>query len=92
MLKAGTLIDAMLVEAGIAEGIMHRGHARPPPAAWQRRMNTALAPIGGQVERAFGTPKRSCGSRRVRHRGLARNGAHVLCTAMNPRRAERLLA
>jgi IS5 family transposase len=46
----------------------------------------------GQVERASGTPKRSCGSRRVRHRGLARNGAHLLCTAMNPRRAERRTA
>jgi len=57
-------------------------------------MNTALAPIRGQVERAFGTLKRSYGWRRVRYRGLLRNGAHLhlLCTAMNLRRAERLVA
>ena len=81
-----------LAEAGIADGIMHRGHARRPLTAWQRWMNTALAPIRGQVERAFGTLKRSYGWRRVRYRGLLRNGAHLhlLCTAMNLRRAERL--
>jgi IS5 family transposase len=62
--------------------------------AWQRWMNTAFAPIRGQVERAFGTLKRSYGWRRVRYRGLLRNSAHLhlLCTAMNLRRAERLLA
>jgi IS5 family transposase len=66
-----------LAEAGIVDGIMHRGHARRPLAAWQRWMNTALAPIRGQVERAFGTLKRSYGWRRVRYRGLVRNGAHL---------------
>jgi|UPI0004AE9F73 hypothetical protein len=71
---------------------MHRGHARRPLAPWQRWMNRALAPIRAQVERSFGTLKRSYGWRRVRYRGLARNGAHLhlLCTAMNLRRAERL--
>jgi IS5 family transposase len=80
-----------LANAGIADAIMHRGHARRRLAPWQRWMNAALAPIRGQVERAFGTLKRSYGWRRVRYRGLARNGAHLhlLCTAMNLRRAER---
>jgi IS5 family transposase len=57
-------------------------------------MNAALAPIRSQVERAFSTLKRSYGWRRVRYRGLARNGAHLhlLCIAMNLRRAERLTA
>jgi IS5 family transposase len=57
-------------------------------------MNTALAPIRGQVERAFGTLKRSYGWRRVRYRGLSRNGAHLhlLSPAMNLRHAARLLA
>jgi IS5 family transposase len=79
---------------GIVDGIMHRDHARRPLTAWQRWMNTAFAPIRGQVERAFGTLKRSYGWRRVRYRGLLRNSAHLhlLCTAMNLRRAERLLA
>ena len=74
---------AALAEAGIADGIMHRARRGRP-----------LAPIRGQVERSFGTLKRSYGWRRVRYRGLSRNGAHLhlLCTAMNLRRAERLLA
>jgi IS5 family transposase len=79
-------------EALAEAGIMHRGHARRPLTAWQGWMNVALAPIRGQVERTFGTLKRSYGWRRVRYRGLLRNGAHLhlLCTAMNLRRAERL--
>lgn len=68
--------------------------ARRPLAAWQRWINTALVPIRSQVERAIGTLKRSYGWRRVRYGGLLRNGAHLhlLCTDMNRRRAERLLA
>jgi IS5 family transposase len=83
-----------LASAGIADAIMHRGHARRRLAPWQRWMNAAFAPIRGQVERAFGTLKRGYGWRRVRSRGLARNGAHLHlpCTAMNLRRAERLTA
>jgi IS5 family transposase len=78
---------AALAEAGLTDGIMHRAHARCPQAPWQRWMNRALAPIRGQVERSYGW-------RRVRYRGLARNTAHLhlLCTAMNLRRAERLVA
>jgi IS5 family transposase len=54
-----------------------------PPNAWQRWMNTTLAPIRGQVARAFGTLKCSYGWRRE----LFRNAAHLhlLCTAMNLR-------
>ena len=57
-------------------------------------MNTALAPIRGQVEHDFGTLKRSYGRRPVRYRGQPGNGAHLhlLCTAMNLRGAERLVA
>lgn len=90
----GTARRAALAAAGIADGIMHRAHARRPLAPWQRWMNRALAPIRARVERSFGTLKRSYGWRRVRYRGLARNGAHLhlLCTALNLRRAERLVA
>lgn len=57
-------------------------------------MKAALAPIRGEVERAFGILKRSYGWLRVRYRGLARKAAHLhpLCAAMNLRRAERLTA
>jgi IS5 family transposase len=90
----GTARREALTAAGIADGIMHRAHARRPLAPWQRWMNVVLAPIRAQVERSFGTLKRSYGWRRVRYRGLLRNGAHLylLCTAMNLRRAERLAA
>ena len=83
-----------LAEAGIADGIMHRGRASRRLAPWQRWMNVALAPIRGQVERAFGTLKRSYGWWRVRYRGLVRTGAHLhlLCCALNLRHAERLTA
>ena len=53
-------------------------------------MNRSRVPIRGQVERTLGTLKRNYRWRRVRYRGLLRNGAHLhlLCTAMNLRRAE----
>ena len=84
---------AALAGAGIADSIMHRARRGRPFAPWQRWMNRALAPIRGQVERSFGMLKRSYGWRRVRYRGLVRNAAHLhlLCTALNLRRAERLV-
>ena len=66
-----------LAEAGIVAGIMHRARRGRPLTPWQRWMNRALAPIRAQVERSFGTLKRSYGWRRVRYRGLLRNGAHL---------------
>ncbi len=85
---------AALAEAGITDGIMRRAHALRLLALRQRWMNRALAPIRARVERSFGTLRRSHGWRRVRHRGLARNCAHphLLCTALNLHRAERLIA
>jgi transposase len=64
--EAGFTRREALANAGIADAILHRGHARRRLAPWQRWMNAALAPIRGQVERAFGTLKRSYGWRRVR--------------------------
>lgn len=57
-------------------------------------MNVALTPIRCQVERMFGLMKRSYGYRRVRYRSLQRNRAQLLlmCMAINPRRADHLLA
>jgi IS5 family transposase len=93
-----------LVQGGEAAVFMDKAHdsaarrealaAARPLTVWQRWMNTALAPTRGQVERTFGMLKRRYGWRRARYRGLVRNGAHphLLCAAMNLRRAERLLA
>ena len=75
------------------DGLMHRRHPHRRSPSWHKWMNIALTPIRCQVERIFGTLKRSYGWRRVRYRGLARNQVHLhlLCIAFNMRRAERLL-
>lgn len=84
---------AALAEAGMDDGLMHRRHPRRRSPGWHKWMNIALTPIRCQVERIFGTLKRSYGWRRGRYRGLARNQAHphLLCIAFNMRRADRLL-
>ncbi|HJM50557.1 MAG TPA: transposase [Alphaproteobacteria bacterium] len=61
---------------------------------WQQQRNNLIAPIRANVERIFGTMKRSYGYAQARDRGLERNGAHLqhLCIAINVRRAEKLTA
>lgn len=84
-----------LKAAGINDRIMHRSHKNQDGLPhWQRVRNRLIAPIRANVERLFGTMKRSYGYRRVRYRGLAKNRAHLylLCIAINLRRAEKLLA
>ena len=85
---------ARLAERGVFDGIMRRGHRHRPLTPDEVARNRSLVPIRSAIERVFGTLKRSYGWRRVRYRGLVRNGAHLhlLCTAMNLRRAERLTA
>lgn len=80
---------------GIKDRIMHRANKhRPVLPPWQRRRNKLIAPIRANVERVFGTLKRSYGYRRVRYRGLHKNQSHLhlLCIAINLRRAEVLSA
>jgi IS5 family transposase len=78
-----------LAEAGIRSGLMHRRHPRRRSPPWQKGMNVALTPVRCQVERLFGLMKRSYGYRRIRYHGLMRNSSHLhlLCTAINLRRA-----
>ena len=68
---------------------MHKGQRGKPITRWQKRRNRLIAAIRVNVERTFGTLKRSYGFVRVRYRGLARNMAHLqlLCAAFNLRRA-----
>lgn len=80
-----------LKAAGIKDRILHRSHknqAGLPP--WQRRRNALIRPIRAQVERLFGTLKRSYGYTRVRYTALAANAVQfdLLCIAINLRRAE----
>lgn len=80
-----------LKAAGIKDRIMHRANKHQPVLPhWQQVRNRLIAPIRANVERLFGTMKRSYGYRRVRYRGLQRNQTHLqlLCIAINMRRAE----
>ena len=80
---------------GIDDCIMHRSHKhqRELPQ-WQQERNARIARVRAVVERVFGTLKRSYGYRRVRYRGLGRNGVEVWfkLIAHNLRTAETLLA
>ncbi len=83
-----------LKASGIKDRIMHRSHKNQPALPhWQQRRNRLIAPIRANVERLFGTLKRSYGYRRVRYRGIAKNQSHLhlLCIAINLRRAEKLM-
>jgi len=80
-----------LKAAGIKDRIMHRANKHHPVLPhWHQVRNRLIAPIRAQVERLFGTMKRCYGYRRVRYRGLERNRSHfhLLCIAINLRRAE----
>lgn len=83
-----------LAQAGIADRLMHRRHARRRQPGWQKWMNVALVPVRGQIEKVFGLMKRRYLYRRVRYRGLVRNRCQLwlLCSAINLRRADTLLA
>lgn len=83
-----------LKAAGIKDRIMHRANKHQPVLPhWQQVHNKLISPIRANVERLFGTLKRSYGYRRVRYRGLEKNQSHLhlLCIAINLRRAEVLM-
>jgi IS5 family transposase len=86
---------AWLKSMGVKDRIMHRSHKNqrglPPLQAMRNRL---ITPIRAAIERTFAVFKEHYGWRRVRYRGLVRNGAHLMliATAFNLRRAERLTA
>ncbi len=79
---------------GIKDRIMHRANKHYPLSHWQQTRNRLIIPIRSQVEKLFGTMKRSYGYGRARYRGLSRNQNHLylMCMALNLRRAETLTA
>ena len=84
-----------LKDAGIKDRIMHRSHKNQDGLPyWQQVRNSLISPIRCNVERVFGLMKRSYGYHQVRYRGLVRNQAHLhlMCIAINLRRAAILLA
>lgn len=84
----------LLGRAGVANGIMARGNKHRALPARLAAHNRRVAPIRARIEKLFGVLKRSYGYRRVRYRGLGRNGVqlHLLCIAVNLRRAVALTA
>ena len=83
-----------LQAAGIKDRLMHRRHKHQrelPP--WPQRHNELIGPIRAQVEKVFGTLKRTYRYRRVRYRGLGRNGVELWfkLLAYNLRKADQLL-
>lgn len=77
----------------IKDRIMHRSnkHQKQLPH-WQQRRNALISLIRKQVEKVFGTLKRSYGYSRVRYRGLQRNAVEMWFKVMayNLRRADRI--
>ena len=76
---------------GIKDRIMHRSHKYQDGLPhWQQVCNRLIIPLRASVEKLFGTMKRSYAYSRVRYVGLQRNTnhLHLLCIAMNMRRAE----
>lgn len=78
-----------LEAAGIEDRLMYKAGRNTPLKPWQVWFNKAVAPIRAAVERSFATLKCHYGYRRVRYLGRVRNACHLhlLCTAMNLRRA-----
>ena len=78
---------------GIADRLMRRPnkhHPRLGPAA--RRRHARIEQVRRPVEHVFGTLKRSYGYQRVRYRGLPQYDRDVVQAALQPARADRLLA
>jgi IS5 family transposase len=76
-------------QAGLQGGLMDKAARNRPLKGWQKWFNKAVAPIRAGVERSFATMKRHYGFTQVRYLGLARNACalHLMCTAINRRRA-----
>lgn len=84
---------ARLKARGIKDRIMHRSHKHQTNLpCWQAHRNKLISPIRSQVEKLFGTLKRTYGYTEVRFMSLARNQVdmHMRCLAMNLRRARKL--
>lgn len=81
---------ATLKARGIRDGIMHRPNKHHPELPLRhRRRNRAISSIRARVETIFAILKRHYGYVRVRYRGLIKNQnhLHLLCLALNLRRA-----
>ena len=85
---------ARLKAAGIKDRIMHRSHKNQDGLPhWQRKRNALISRLRAPMEGVFGTMKRVCRYRRVRHFSLAANALQfeLLCIAFNLRRAVTLM-
>ena len=74
------------------DGVMSCDYAKRPLTADRKRRNREISAIRSNVERSFAIMKRWYGYHRVRYRSLTRNALqlHLMCMAMNLRRAVKL--
>ncbi len=81
-----------LAEAGIANGVMRRGHKNRPLSEAERLRNHKFSHRRRPVEKLFGTLKRSYGLDRVPYFNQARNTVALImaCFAYNLRRCHAL--
>jgi IS5 family transposase len=86
---ASEALRGQLAAAGIDDRLMYRAARNKPLKPWQTWFNKAVTGIRAAVERRFAVMKRHYRFRRVRYLGLVRNTCHLhlLCTAINLRRA-----
>ena len=101
LVRRAVLTPAKVYESEVADALVcgdegavygdraYESQARP----WPQRHNELIGPIRAQVEKVFGTLKRTYRYRRVRYRGLARNGVELWfkLLAYNLRKADQLL-
>ncbi len=71
-----------LKDAGIANGIMRRGHPSKPLTRAERRRNNAISKHRGAIESLFSLFKNVYGFKRARYRGLVRNNTAILLAAI----------
>jgi len=81
-----------LDELCVEDGVMHCDYARRPLTKDQKIRNREISTIRSNVERSFAVMKQWYGYSRVRYRSLTRNTLqlHLMCIAMNMRRAVKL--
>jgi len=82
-----------LAARGLADGLMRRARKDKPLSPADQARNHALAPVRRNVERLFGTMKRSYRMGRMRAFSLARNAVdlHLFAIAVNLRRWHRIV-
>lgn len=86
--------DKILKTRAIKNGILIKGRHNRALTAVEKRCNRILSKLRSQLERVFGTLKRSYRYCRAKYLGLRKNHLQltIICMAYNLRRMEKLCA